>query len=141
MQHRLQPWLSLLLLILGGMAYVLFRPRTLLLFVVADAVGMGPWTDRLRLAASGLQPPDWVVFSGPGGLWAAAYIVLTDWLTQGRAARWRLLAALPVPLAGAVSELMQAMGLVPGTFDVGDLVCYLLPYILYGGVRKLGVKS
>ena len=30
-----------------------------------------------------------------------------------------------------VSELLQLTGLLPGTFDVADLLCYLVPYLLY----------
>lgn len=40
---------------------------------------------------------------------------------------------------GAFSELGQALHLIPGTFDVADLVCYLLPYIIYSFYLKLKI--
>lgn len=133
---KVRPWFGLLLLAMGGMVYVLFRPRTLLLFSVADATGIGSWADSMRTLFGGIQLPDWMVYSLPGGLWSAAYVLLVGWLMQGRALRWRLLATLPIPLVGALSELLQGAGVLSGTFDMGDVVCYLAPYLIYASLNE-----
>jgi hypothetical protein len=90
----------------------------------------------MRTLFGGIQLPDWMVYSLPGGLWSAAYVLLVGWLMQGRALRWRLLATLPIPLAGALSELLQGAGVLSGTFDTSDVVCYLAPYLIYALLNK-----
>ena len=131
---RLSPALSatlvatgLLLLVAGGLLYVLFRPHTLLLFRVADGLGLTPAIDHLRQCAAAVRPPGFVVYSLPAGLWATSYVLITAVTAQTLTAKARTAAMALVPAAGAVSELMQAAGLLPGTFDWADLALYLLP--------------
>ena len=124
-------WLSIALIAIGGMIYMLFRPRTLLLFVAADAIGLGHAVDSLRAICLAQVLPDFAVYCLPNGLWALAYVVLIDWVMQAYALRTRLLTASFIPLLGAASELAQAFGWLPGTYDAGDMWCYLLPWIGY----------
>lgn len=131
MQHTFKPWFSLLLLTVGGMVYLMFRPRTLVLFVVAGALGLDGWVDGVRECVGGVALPEFVVYCLPNGLWALAYVIVIDWVMQSYSRGTRLLCASIIPVLGAVSELMQLCGWLPGTFDVGDVVCYLLPLLLY----------
>jgi hypothetical protein len=64
-------------------------------------------------------------------LWAAAYILTIDSLMFRQSVMPRILVSGIIPVIGAVSELLQLIGLLPGTFDVADLLCYLIPYLLY----------
>jgi hypothetical protein len=64
-------------------------------------------------------------------LWAAAYILTIDSLMFRQSVMPRILVSGIIPVIGAVSELLQLIGLLPGTFDVADLLCYLVPYLLY----------
>lgn len=124
-------WLSLALIVVGGMFYLLFRPRTLLLFAAADALGLGHAVDYLRSMVTEVHLPDFVAYCLPNGLWALAYVTLIDWVMKAYDKRTRLLFASFIPLLGAVSELVQYAGWIPGTYDMGDLLCYLLPWIGY----------
>lgn len=97
MTTRLQMLIGLVMLLLGGMIYLLFRPTTLLLFHTLDMVGLMPLVTDWRTLAAACQPSEFVVYSLPGGLWAAAYILLVVSLL-GRVRRWqRMMVASIIP--------------------------------------------
>ena len=130
MTTRLQILIGLVMLLLGGIIYLLFRPTTLLLFHTLDLVGLMPLVTDCRTLVATCQPSEFVVYSLPGGLWATSYILLVVSLLE-RAMRWqRIIVASIIPLAGICSELMQQAGLLPGVFDTADLVCYAVPLII-----------
>lgn len=45
--------------------------------------------------------------------------------------KMRLSLALPLPISAVVLEFMQLFGLCPGTFDIYDVVCYVIPIIIF----------
>lgn len=122
---------SVLLLVSGGMLYVLFRSRHILMLRIADATPLSRHLSHLRETASHWHPYDWVVYNLPGALWAGAYILFIHSLMHGVNASTRWKWACVIPLIGAFSELGQAFGVVPGTFDLLDLAGYLLPLVVY----------
>lgn len=121
----------MMMLMLGGLVYLLFRPRTLLLFHVADAMGLSPFITQLRSGVEGIVLPNWVVNCLPDALWAGAYVLLVDCVMRGRPVKLRLLLAAVIPVLGVVSEALQACGWLSGTFDWLDIVAYMAPYVLY----------
>lgn len=129
--RRLQLLSAFVLLLAGGLLYLLFRPRTLLLFCVADALGATEAVDSWRAMVASWQLPVFVVHNLPGGLWAASYMLIADALMAGKPWRARLAAVSVIPLTGVASELLQTMHLLPGTPDMADAVCYLAPLFLY----------
>ena len=122
---------GVLLLVAGGMIYLLFRPKVLLMFLVADSMNAGGLVDSLRLMAADAKMPPFVLYSLPAGLWAASYVLIADSFTRTQPVGGRLLAAAIVPALGFASELMQWAGLLPGTADITDAVCYVVPYLVY----------
>ena len=120
-----------MMLVAGGLVYLLFRPRTLLLFHVADAMGLSSVIDQCRSAVEGIILPDRVVYCLPNALWAGAYVLLVDGVMKGRPVKWRLLVTAIIPSLGLMSELMQAFGWLPGTFDWWDVAAYAIPYLIY----------
>ena len=110
--------------IAGAAIYVLWRSPTLQVFHWLEAAGVGSVVRALRAAAAparSLLPP-WVLLSLPDGLWVYA---LTAWLAQiwrGAKGRARVAWLSVGPCLGVGSELGQWAGLVPGTFDVADLI-------------------
>jgi hypothetical protein len=130
MTQRLKLPLGMMLLLMGGMTYLLFRPQTLLMFHVTDAIGLSAAINSMREGISS-QLPEFIIYSLPGALWAAAYILTIDSLMFRQSVMPRILVSGIIPVIGAVSELLQLIGLLPGTFDVADLLCYLIPYLLY----------
>ena len=116
-----------LFLLAGGLLYVLYRPQTLLLFHVADSMGLLPVIDSWQQWASAWRPAPFVVYSLPAGLWALSYVLIVVVLAASFPPKGRLAAVTLIPLLGAASELMQGAGLLPGTFDWADLALYLAP--------------
>jgi len=131
-----QLFASFMLLLVGGLLYVTFRSDRLLMFRVIDYVGLGDVTASYRSFVN-LALPAWVVYCLPDALWSAAYILLVDVIMKGHSHGARLVVASVIPMVGLVSELLQTTGLMPGTFDVLDMVAYALPYILYVIIIKI----
>ena len=125
-----------LLLLASGMLYVLYRPQTLLLFHVADSMGLLPLIDSWQQWASAWPLHPFVVYSLPAGLWALSYVLIAVVLAAPLPPKGRLAAVAAVPLLGTASELMQAAGLLPGTFDWADLALYLAPLTLLTIINK-----
>lgn len=123
-------WSSSLMLLAGGTIYVLLRSPQTLLNVLIDATGASG-VEAAREKASGLTIPEWIIYSLPGGLWSAAYILLIHVLTMGERPGRRLLWAGLIPALGIVSELMQQEKLLPGVADRWDVFFYALPYFIY----------
>ena len=121
--------LGIILLVVGGSIYLLQRTTSLLMFQVVDGLGLMPPVNSLRATVA--EWPDFFVFSLPGGLWAASYILLADAVFAGQPKLMRLAWASLIPMIGLVSELLQAVGLCPGTADWQDALCYGLPYVAY----------
>ncbi len=122
---------GVLLLVAGGLIYLLFRPRVLLMFLVADSMNAGGMVDSLRHWAAGTAMPPFAVYSLPAGLWTASYVLIADSFTRTQPTAGRLLATAIVPALGLASELMQWAGMLPGTADAADAVCYLVPYLVF----------
>ena len=123
-------WSSSLMLLAGGTIYVLLRSPQTLLNVLINATGASG-VEAAREKASGLTIPEWIIYSLPGGLWSAAYILLIHALTMGERPGRRLLWAGLIPALGIVSELMQQEKLLPGVADRWDVFFYALPYFIY----------
>lgn len=128
--------LGLLLLIVGGMIYLLYRPQSLLLFHVAGGLGLTDAIGQWRQTAAAWRPAKFTVYCLPAGLWALSYVLIVGTLTQSLPALRRWLLVASIPLLGIASEVMQALGLVPGTFDWTDLALYLLPLIAYTTINN-----
>ena len=139
MTARLQMVFGLLLILLGGLIYISFRPTSLLLFHTLDRMGLMLLVADWRMWVAAFRPSDFVLYSLPGGLWAASYILIVLSLLNSAPTGLRLTVACSIPLAGIVSELMQGWGMLPGVFDLTDLVCYTLPMLLliiYETIKK-----
>jgi hypothetical protein len=115
----------------GGIIYICWRETNLLMFRWLGAVGLEPLTNNLRSLAAPAQRilPHWFVYSLPDGLWVYA-------LTAFMLLVWRNTDPLPTKmlwcslglLLGPGIEIGQLAGVVPGTFDYGDLiVCLIAP--------------
>ena len=125
-------WIVALFLILtGGIIYVLYRPESLLLFRVTDSLGITPLIDIARSNTSKVMLPSFMINSLPAGLWTASYLMMMYITTKYHTRRIRLMLALPLPVMAIVLELMQFLGWCPGTFDIYDLICYIVPLFVF----------
>ena len=95
------------------------------MFGWARTLGMYDRLSFWRRSVSTDGIPEFVIFALPDGLWLFSYIVTiaTVWDFRMRQC-WLSIIALPV--VACVSEMGQISGIVPGTFDMADMGCYLL---------------
>lgn len=114
---------SAALLISGSMLYICYRPTTLLMFHWAAAIGLGPLVIATRELARShfISPPLWVTDSLPFAMYVASYMlaIMAVWHGSRERQKWKWV--LVVPAMAGISEIGQAIGLVPGTFDWRDL--------------------
>ena len=131
MAQRLKQLLSMVLLVIGGLIYLLFRPYTLLMFHVTAFLGLTPSIHEMRTWVADWQLGDFIIYSLPNGLWSMAYILFSDSILFWKPVSVRLFVGGIIPLMGIGSEMLQDWGIIPGTFDVMDIICYGFLYILY----------
>lgn len=124
-------------LLTGAVMYLLLRDRSLLGFSLLDHLGAGAWADRARAAVAGTDLPEWVIYCLPDGLWALSYILLIDVIMERQPFHKRMAWTSVIPLIGTASELLQAIGWTPGVYDMIDLICYLLPLVIYAAWQML----
>ena len=77
-QFICQTIVSFFLLGLGGSLYLLFRPKTLLMFKWVDSLGLSEYLDLLRDMVSDITLNHITLYSLPDGLWLASYIIVVN---------------------------------------------------------------
>ena len=127
----LESFLGFTLLLCGCVIYLLFRSKSLYIYKWCSALGLSEVIDNYRYAVRDWNIPYIVRFSLPDGLYCAAYILIIDAIWHNNAGIVKYLILSLVPLVTISSEILQYFGLVKGTFDVNDLICYLIPPIIY----------
>ena len=122
---------AIVAILVGTFIYVAYGSDTLIINKVLRALHLGGLIDSLRtLAPAGLAPMRNQV---PDGLWvfAGTTLMLSVWAGKPSGAQLWILCPLFFGIAG---ELGQYINVVPGTFDMSDIVSMLIGYILGHGV-------
>lgn len=112
----------------GGMIYLLFRAKSLLMFRWADAIGIEPFLDHMRSYCTAISLDDfhWFFYSLPDGLWVYSLTTFM-FLVWGRELSRESFFWISIgPLLALGGEIGQAFGVVRGTFDPTDLVLCLI---------------
>ena len=130
-QFICQSILSLFLLGVGGSIYLLFRPKTLLMFKWVESLGLNEYIDRLRDMVSGITLNHITLYSLPDGLWLASYIIVVNTIVSKDNKVNLLFWSFLLPAIAVTFELLQIPGVIPGVFDVFDLICYIVPLLIY----------
>ena len=123
--------LAFVLITTGGLIYILYRPKNLLLFRVSDFLGLDSYIEIWREKASVITLPSFVINSIPAGLWTASYLILICDCTRYYNRKTRLLISLPLPVSAILLEFLQLPGWCSGVFDIYDIICYLIPIIIF----------
>lgn len=114
--------ISFLFLCSGVFVYVLFRPDVLFLLPLEKIMEIIP---RLEIKQGFLAEA--MVYNLPDALWYAAILVLqpNPWTTKWN---WiiKLTASLPF-----IHEFSQLFGVLPGTFDITDLLFYVVTLTIF----------
>lgn len=117
---------------LGGLIYITYRSHSLIMFSWFDSLGLSNLIHSFR-ANEYLQRvivPGWFKYSLPDALWLYSFVYFTlliwKFKINARSLFWILLS----PVIGIGSEIGQLLKLLPGTFDMVDLLFLLLATIL-----------
>lgn len=123
--------LGAVFLISGCFIYLLLRSTNLNIYQWCSAIGLSTFIDVIRTSTQTWCIPHFVRYSLPDGLYCAAYLLIMDaiWKKDSNILKYVILSL--VPIITISSELLQYVGIVRGTFDVYDLLCYFVPIFLY----------
>lgn len=119
-------------LLLGGVIYILFRVSSLRMFSWFETIGINLVESNLRKNSILIAQyfPDWFLYSLPDGLWIFSYVCLMFCIWRKSISKQNIFWISIVPLTAVGSEFLQIFGLVQGTFDMVDVLCYLIGFIL-----------
>lgn len=120
-----------LFLVIGCAIYLLFRSKTLNIYRWCSLIGISDYVDSVRFQVQNLNIPPFVKFSLPDGLYCAAYILIIDAIWHNENGIIKNIIISLVPIITISSELLQYFGLVKGTFDAYDLICYSIPIFIF----------
>jgi hypothetical protein len=111
-------------LLIGGVIYLLWRSTSLLMFCWFDFLGLHSVIDAIRTATAPMRGymPSWMLYSLADAAWASCGVFLFAalWSDSGHPSRhfWVLLA----PTLTIGGEFAQFFHLIPGTFDIADVI-------------------
>lgn len=123
--------LGIVLLLAGCSIYLLFRSTSIKLYKWCIAIGMSDVLDSMRENVKYWRVPDFVLYSLPDGLYCTSYILIMDALWHDSRSFGKHLIIILVPLIACFHELAQGAGIAKGTFDNVDIVCYVIPIVVY----------
>ena len=121
---------AILLFLLGGFIYIAFRSTSLRMFNWFDYLGLHDFIIDVRSSSKDIQIPEIIKYCFPDGLWTSSYIIFMDAIWSPNVKSQLLFCGI-IPVVGCVSEILQYLSVVRGTFDVVDLLCYIVPFVLY----------
>ena len=127
--------LGISFLVCGCAIYLLFRSKTLNIYHWCATLGFSSAIDTLRLWVQNCNVPDFVRFCLPDGLYCAAYILLIDAIWHKEKGIMKNIIISLVPIVTISSELLQIFGIIRGTFDLYDLLCYTFPPLVYLSIK------
>ena len=118
-------------LIIGFAIYSLFRTEEIVFYSWVKYFGFNGYiqfnnSNNYQISTH-VQVPEWIRFSIPDGLWTYAFTSTIISLWSHKLNYFWLVAPLFV---GVILEILQFYNLIPGTFDLIDLICILLGYSL-----------
>lgn len=127
--------LSLLLLFLGGVIYLIFRSKHLPMFDWVKVIHLDGYVNQLRDGFSGIDLPTFVKYCLPNGLWMASYTLIIDAFIDEENNKnfWIFI----LPGISVFLEILQFFHITAGTFDLGDILCYITPAIVYWICKKI----
>lgn len=133
--------IGILMLVCGGFIYLLFRSKSLNIYIWCSVIGLADYIDFMRNATREWNVADFIRFSLPDGLYCASYILVMDAIWNERSGIIKCLIISIVPIITIGSEILQYFGIVKGTFDVYDLICYAIPLITYFIIKFIKQKT
>lgn len=129
--------IGLFALTFGGIIYILYRSKSLLMFDWFQNLGLSDSIDDFRSNGEMPNMYGWIKYNLPAGLWLFAYMFVIDAVWGKDKNRVSMYFLYVLPLLAVASEFIQFVGLLPGTFDVMDLLSYVSAILLFLIIKKL----
>lgn len=132
--------LSIVLLCIGELIYLLYRPITLLMFKLFEVTGTISVVHYLRNSRCfPLQKdiPEWVIYNFSDGLWLLSFLLLMEFIWYRNTSHVKLYIIYTISSFIILCELLQYFAVIPGTWDMGDLVAYFIAIIIYHVLAKM----
>ena len=123
--RRIISILAMFALIGGGMVYILFRSESIMMFKWLPFLGS---VRKMISVNHDIHYPDFLIYSMPDGLWLLSYILLIGTIWNFKYQRCLYIIML-LPIFAISHEILQLYHLVPGRFDVLDVVVYVIATI------------
>ena len=121
---------------LGGYIYLAYRSTSLNMFGWFKTFGLFNIVSHIRKHSDDTSLCYFVLYCLPDALWTTSYIIISDTIWQNNK-RMQYIWASILPIIGLTSEIFQKTGIIHGTFDILDMLCYIIPYIIYVTYKSL----
>jgi hypothetical protein len=123
--------IGLLPTIIGGFIYIIYRSDSLLMFKWFDYLGLESIINILRNSSiANIKLPDILIYSIPDALWIFSFTYIMLLLWDFKISKQSIIWILIGPIIGIGSELLQYISIIPGTFDINDLILSTISAIL-----------
>ncbi len=119
--------LAIILLIVGGLVYLAFRSLSLTMFGWLESLGLMGTISDFRMMFSSMHPSSFVLYNLPDLLWIISYLLFVNGLITKNDRAIYLFWVLFLPILAIGHEILQGLGLMSGSFDIIDLLCYIVP--------------
>lgn len=129
--------ISFSLLFIGGFIYLGWRSGNLVMFQLLDKYGFSEFLNSYRCLGTNYSIYDWIKYCMPDGLWLFSYMFLIDAIWDNHKCVSYYIFLWILPVIAIISELLQFIMIVPGTFDIMDLFCYLMAIIIFLILKNL----
>jgi len=118
--------------VLSTSIYILFRPTSLLLFHWINYFGFMDKIFILRSYFASVKDiiPPYLIYSVPFGLWVVSYMIFIKIIWRKNKSYIYDILFWCIPIISFTSEIMQCFHLIPGTFDLIDMITLGIVIIL-----------
>ena len=120
--------LSIMFILIGGFIYLFFRPHTLNMFVWLRIINCEQFF-QLREYNHNLKFLDFLIFSFPNGLWVLSFLIILGLIWKKHRIFFIIYSSFFTGIS-ILFEFFQKFGLIPGTFDIADIIVLLSSHIL-----------
>ena len=118
-------------ILIGSSIYLIYRSETLIMFGWFNALGVSDLVSKLRnFSLFNSQIPLWIKYSLPDGLWVYSLtsLMIIIWRDVKSKSKYYWIASSII--IAIVIELGQYLRLIPGTYDILDIILCLIAFSL-----------
>lgn len=120
--------LSIMFILIGGFIYLFFRSHTLNMFVWLRIINCEQFF-QLREYNHNLKFLDFLIFSFPNGLWILSLLIILGLIWEKHRIFFIIYSSFFTGIS-ILFEFFQKFGLIPGTFDIADILVLLIFHIV-----------